>query len=336
MKVYFLIISSILLLFSFCQTTRERFRGESVEYQPKVTCFGLEEVTARKGECVDKVCKPGQCRSGNCQDGQGRLNFPNGSEYKGKFLNGEFSGEGILDKCDGLRIDGIFENGYARQGTILFHDGSRYRGYLAKNIPSGYGMWVSSNKKLVYEGDFVNGQKNGYGLIESDEGEIWQGSFKDDLLNGNALYKNSRYSLTGTWKNGERIGRHEYIDFTGIGYVKFSDEGKILEAKSGEDIRRQEVVEKIAEAQIRAESDLRHGKEFCEKFMYSLADYVKIGDKGGCTSSCKTSCGKLWNLYSKDGDHCERQCRLCWRVLEYPLFDCKSVSPYPVYLPDKI
>lgn len=83
-------------------------------------------------------------------------------------------------------------------------------------------------------------------------------------------------------------------------------------------------------------SDLRNSKEFCNKLMYELADFVGSSKITGCSAQCRSACGNMWDINSKDGDRCERQCRLCWNVLEYEPNDCKSVSPYPMVLPDKI
>ncbi|XDD44710.1 MORN repeat-containing protein (plasmid) [Leptospira sp. WS60.C2] len=337
MKNFLLSISFVIFLVSSCQTTRHKFWNETIDHDLTATCKELVSVTGKSGECFQNSCKLGICTRGDCKNGEGNLLFPEGSRYDGRFVEGEFQGKGTLKFCNGTVIEGNFQNGFGKGiGKVYFADGSKYQGNLLKNEPHGYGIWVSSDKTLIYEGDFANGERNGYGIMESSDGSIWQGKFKDDQLDGDASYKNKLYSLNGKWKKGKQIGEHQYQDRNGIGYVRFSDNGEVLESKTAEDLRNERLALQIFSKAMGPKSDLRNNKEFCNKLMYELADFVGSSKITGCSAQCRSACGNMWDINSKDGDRCERQCRLCWNVLEYEPNDCKSVSPYPLTLPDKI
>ncbi|EMY60671.1 hypothetical protein LEP1GSC203_0334 [Leptospira terpstrae serovar Hualin str. LT 11-33 = ATCC 700639] len=118
--------------------------------------------------------------------------------------------------------------------------------------------------------------------------------------------------------NGKSVGG----DFNGPGYIRFSDNGKLALP--------------IVAKTKKAKTDLRNSKEFCNKLMYELADFVGSSKITGCSAQCRSACGNMWDINSKDGDRCERQCRLCWNVLAYEPNDCKAVNSYPMVLPDKI
>ncbi|WP_108961409.1 MORN repeat-containing protein [Leptospira ellinghausenii] len=338
MKIYLLTIS--LIFFNSCQTTREKFWKESNQHKLVATCRDITAVTAKTGECIQKTCKPGVCKTGDCLNGKGSMLFPEGSSYVGSFVDGEFQGKGTLNLCDGAVIEGTFQNGFAvGEANFFLADGSRYKGPVVNSKPQGYGMWVSADRSLLYEGDFSDGKKNGYGILESSDGGTWQGEFKNDQLDGEARFKNKEFSLNGEWKAGKQIGEHKYLDMNGPGYVRFSDDGTILEAKTAEDIKNDRVAMQIFARALKDQknqSDLRKDKDFCNKLMYQLADFVGSSKHTGCSAQCRSACGNMWDINSKEGDRCERQCRLCWQVLEFEPNDCKSVSPYPMVMPDRI
>ncbi|MFN7880975.1 MAG: hypothetical protein ACK5NI_00570 [bacterium] len=60
----------------------------------------------------------------------------------------------------------------------------------------------------MYEGDFVNGKYNGQGkLLFANEGQMYIGSFKDNLMHGQGqmvMPDNSRFR--GEWKEGKMSG----------------------------------------------------------------------------------------------------------------------------------
>lgn len=340
MKNYLITISFIFCLISFCQTTREKFWKESNNHSIVATCKDITTVTGKTGECFQKTCRTGVCKEGDCLNGKGNMLFPEGSSYQGRFADGEFQGEGTLKFCNGTIIEGNFQNGFAGgNANLFFPDGSKYKGPVNKNQPQGYGLWVSADKSLIYEGDFANGKKNGYGIMESSEGNTWQGQFKDDELDGEARFKNRDFSLNGKWKGGKQIGEHQYKDMNGTGYVRFSDDGVIVESKTAEDLKNDRIAMEIFARALKNQkndSDLRKDKNFCNKLMYDLADFVGNTKNTGCTAQCRSACGNMWDINSKDGDRCERQCRLCWQILEFEPNDCKTVSPYPMVMPDRI
>lgn len=43
--------------------------------------------------------------------------------------------------------------------------------------------------KSIYEGDFVNGQAEGTGVLTFIDGDTYMGNFKDNLFHGQGKYK---------------------------------------------------------------------------------------------------------------------------------------------------
>ncbi len=128
----------------------------------------------------------------------------------------------------------------------------------------------------------------------------------------------------------------ERSSFNGQGNVRNTNNGEVLEAKTAEYIDNGKLDLQVVSQTKKTKTNLRTSKEFCNKLMYEIADFVGSSKITGCSAQCRSACGNMWDINSKDGDRCERQCRLCWNVLEYEPNDCKSVNTYPMVLPDKI
>jgi hypothetical protein len=59
---------------------------------------------------------------------------------------------------------------------------------------NGYGVLVYKNKERVYEGQWVNDNREGQGYERFKNRSCYIGEFKDNKLNGRGVYK---------WANGE-------------------------------------------------------------------------------------------------------------------------------------
>ena len=138
---------------------------------------------------------------------------------------------------------------YNKQGFIKYPDGSTYTGELINNIPHGTGKYVKDNNTFegqfkkgildgcgkittfikkgysnrkkdyydVYEGElkYVEGtyHKHGQGkIIYERTGEIIEGSWKDDLIHGEASYfYKEKESYKGQWVKDIKHGYGEFF-----------------------------------------------------------------------------------------------------------------------------
>ena len=59
----------------------------------------------------------------------------------------------------------------------------------------------------VYKGEWRNGRKNGYGVLNYFDGSRYIGYFKNDFLNGKGkiIKKNGVVEMEGTWEDGQLI-----------------------------------------------------------------------------------------------------------------------------------
>ena len=103
---------------------------------------------------------------------------------------------------------------WEREGKKWFRLGNdrtmiKYEGETSNGIPNGYGYMIFTNGD-TFEGDFKNGEYvKGRYVFKS--GSIYDGSFKDEKLNGVGDYKFSNGdSYIGNFKNGLKHGEGVY------------------------------------------------------------------------------------------------------------------------------
>ena len=122
----------------------------------------------------------------HCDDGL--CIFPDGSYYKGRFRDGHQDGEGKLTNPD---------SSYS------------YEGQWKKGLPHGKGKEIIGNN--VYEGNFINGEKNGKGLQQYGDGSHYEGEFHHNLINGEGEYYCKNNYWRGKWVDGYLEGPGKQI-----------------------------------------------------------------------------------------------------------------------------
>lgn len=194
--------------------------------------FGVFDIFLKK-ELIDEKYDlgdftfSGQSLSGKF-NGNGEINFNDGSKYKGDFKNGCFDGEGVFEGHDGWMLNGIFdkgdisignlklndgkslkykngeyectsENGWKytgelnelgqpSQGTFYYADGSTYNGVFSNGLAKGEGTYTSKDKKIVYSGTLDKGLFDGQGSL-SINGTTYEGNFVKGFPDGYGEYK---------------------------------------------------------------------------------------------------------------------------------------------------
>jgi len=108
------------------------------------------------------------------------------------------------------------EDGYidanGKQGRFIFHfaGGEVFEGNFENSLKNGYGKmtWPDGN---VYEGNWENGTQNGYGKITWSSGNVYEGNWENGTQNGYGKITWSDGDVyEGNWENGARTGYGKY------------------------------------------------------------------------------------------------------------------------------
>lgn len=181
----------------------------------------------------------------------GTVNWPNGDKYVGEFKNGEKHGLGTYYHLadagyKGQKYIGEFENGdFHGIGTYLWPEGHSHRGHFKKMKPDGKGIkieknvaksqgffsdWNSGNLILEYAtgakyvGEVKNGLRHGRGKHYSENGSWFDGNYRDNNLEGPAIFFNSESGkyLEAIWKDNKLIRTEKVV------LAKLVDEESLL------------------------------------------------------------------------------------------------------------
>eukprot|EP01016_Furgasonia_blochmanni_P006354 TRINITY_DN12554_c0_g1_i1.p2 TRINITY_DN12554_c0_g1~~TRINITY_DN12554_c0_g1_i1.p2 ORF type:complete len:147 (-),score=23.02 TRINITY_DN12554_c0_g1_i1:59-499(-) len=117
--------------------------------------------------------------------GQGKFSYKSGGRYEGSWVHGKMEGFGTLYYANGQKAyEGEWcEDKFHGQGTMfsdapqVFHEPFNYEDFDCLGD-----FWVR------YEGCFLNDAKHGNGKIILGNGEVIEGEFRSDKLNGSARY----------------------------------------------------------------------------------------------------------------------------------------------------
>lgn len=143
---------------------------------------------------------------GTERHGRGLMTLPKGI-YEGQWEYGRRHGYGLYKFVNGSSFEGMFLNDNYRQGVFTWTNGNVYDGYLSGGKKHGKGTMYYADTDSVYEGDWRDGLKHGFGRSE-EGGCIYQGDFRNDVPHGTGLYSwpdGSYYE--GDFRYGRRTGK---------------------------------------------------------------------------------------------------------------------------------
>lgn len=128
------------------------------------------------------------------KNGKGVLTFVNGEVYDGYFKDDMKHGKALLKYPSGNYYEGEWV-GDKKQGTGVMHWAAQeYTGAWHNNLPHGFGtlVWLDDDKekniKNRYQGEWVQGQRHGYGVFYYANGSIYEGFWKHNLKDGQAVF----------------------------------------------------------------------------------------------------------------------------------------------------
>ena len=137
-------------------------------------------------------------------------------KFEGEYLNGKRNGKGKEYYIDGkLKFEGEYLNGqkwnvkgYNKEGKIWNGKGYNKSGNVEFEIKKGKGevQEYDYNGKIEYEGEYLNGERNGKCKEYFDNGRL---AFEREYLNGKRNGKkydnNGELLFDGEYLNGNRL-----------------------------------------------------------------------------------------------------------------------------------
>ncbi|RMQ51271.1 MORN motif-containing protein [Pseudomonas cichorii] len=180
-------------------------------------CGDSESLLPPDGLLADGGRYRGDLVNGRMQ-GEGRIDYPNGSWYAGQFENGQRHGRGEWHASNGDIYKGQFENGlFHGQGKLTTGSGS-YVGGFKLGRRDGEGTW--QEKGLLYRGHFKAGQYDGPGRMELEDGSQFQGQFAQGKPNGEGVRTDaSGNQFSGQFVNAQLQGSGSFASADGDHYI---------------------------------------------------------------------------------------------------------------------
>ena len=98
--------------------------------------------------------------------------------------------------------------------------GETYDGEWYQDMRHGIGLWTQEGTQFRYMGMWKNNRPEGYGILKSQEGDIYEGQFKNGLKHGKGIEKfHDGAHFVGNLRNGQPDGQGKYKSAHGSLYV---------------------------------------------------------------------------------------------------------------------
>lgn len=140
---------------------------------------------------------------------RGDLEFEDGY-YVGETKDGLMHGYGTrFWDYDDKKWEGDWEEGEACGHIVVtFGDFVVFEGDMEHGLPNGLGVYIDMNSGQRYEGNFVDFQREGEGILYTEEGDkIYDGEWKNNKYNGyGQFFLRGQCRYEGNWENGKRNG----------------------------------------------------------------------------------------------------------------------------------
>ena len=171
------------------------------------------------------------------------------NKYEGEIINGQANGKGLKTYKDGRTFEGEFKNNLRNgYGKLLRPDGTQFIGNYKNDVQDGIGTNINKEGKEIiglfkdgkvvkgksimyysepdinkmnfvniFEGEFQNFKREGFGKFIMSNGDIYEGEFQNDKLNGKGKYiwgNGNKYE--GGFKNNKKEGRGIFTFNNGI------------------------------------------------------------------------------------------------------------------------
>ena len=189
--------------------------GMDVQWDGENRVINLTNMhTIGRQDWNDKYYYIGEIKDGK-PVGYGELHYSSTNEIADIGL---FDGKQLINGTrfyeDGTAYMGEFSDGvYNGHGVYYWADGSMMGGNWTDGQLNGQGKSYYANSGKSYEGNFLNGSRDGEGTCTYNSGDIYYGNWKNGQWNGLGIYTwvDGEY-MCGWFKDGEKHGPVDYYD----------------------------------------------------------------------------------------------------------------------------
>ncbi len=167
---------------------------------------------------------------------KGTMYYNDGGIEKGFWVNGKLSSGELITSIGNVLKGDFYRNDKALtvvDGTLTYWYGESYKGKLIDYKFEGRGKYYNYKNILLYEGEYKNSLKDGYGIQYYMNGDTYEGEWKENLMDGQGILKAAGHTREGTWKKGLKDGQFIDIDyFNNTKTVSIYKEDKLVEEVS--------------------------------------------------------------------------------------------------------
>ncbi len=161
--------------------------------------------------------------AGKNAHGKGKVIYSEGDRYEGDFVNGMFDGQGkYYAKNGSLIYEGQYKEFRKNGKGIYYYLGTdaKYDGHWKDDLENGAGTFYSSSG--VFQGNWINGEKQGKGKMMWQDGTIYEGNYDKGVLTGEGsiTYADGTVSK-GIFKDGNASGKWLYTRKDGTTEERF-------------------------------------------------------------------------------------------------------------------
>ena len=131
-----------------------------------------------------------------------------------------------INPSNDIFIGYINKNNLPQKGIFYYKNGDYYEGNLLNGIKEGFGILKLKNG-TIYEGDFKNNKQDGYGKLTQIDGENFNGEWKEGKIEGKGIRKHNNGDIyIGNYVNNLKEGNGKYIFSNGNVYEGNWENGK--------------------------------------------------------------------------------------------------------------
>ncbi len=152
--------------------------------------------------------------------GKGKLVLVNGDKYEGEWANDMRHGKGTFIRTNGETTIGEWKNGILinqKPNNMIRGNINNPQNTFIRKIVVNAESNIDTNFKMIfptgeYNGKLKNGKRHGVGIFILENGDRYEGSWEDDMINryGRYDFANGK-SYLGYWKNNKWHGWGKFI-----------------------------------------------------------------------------------------------------------------------------
>jgi hypothetical protein len=156
---------------------------------------GIGQLQYPNGDIFEGIFKS------NVIHGKGKYSYGNGDVFVGSWKNGYRHGKGVHTVSDGEVIEELYRNGHKITGQFMFPEYVFIGSLNRDGMKEGAHCVVRYHNGDVYEGKYVNDQREGSGRYCYANGDVYEGQYHHHLRHGKGKYKTLLGDLfTGEYK----------------------------------------------------------------------------------------------------------------------------------------